>query len=194
MTPVGQSGKVFVVSAPSGGGKGTILAKVFEQDDGLRAAISATTRESRKGEVDGEHYNFVSEDEFRRWIEEDRFAEWATVHGEYYGTLKSELSEILGSGHDAVLELDVQGMQSISGGRDDVVSIFIVPPSMEVLENRLRERGDMDEAQLGLRLGNAVEEIAASEEYDYTVLNDDLDKAVAEFLAILKTARSTQQT
>ena len=177
------------MSSPSGGGKGTILDKVFERRGRLRHAVSATTRAPRAGEVDGRHYYFLSTGEFEQWKTEDCFAEWAAVHGEHYGTLKSELSKILESGHDAVLELDVQGMRSISASRDDVVSVFIMPPSFEVLAERLRKRGGLEEGELRLRLKNAEEEIAAAKEYDYIVSNDDLDQAVAAFLAILETER-----
>lgn len=174
-----------MVSAPSGGGKGTILAAAFKRDDRLRYAVSATTRAARPGEVDGRQYTFLSADEFKRWIADDRFAEWAEVHGEYYGTPASELDAILKSGCDPVLELDVQGMRTITQHLDDVISIFIVPPSLEILEQRLRDRGDLTEAQLALRLKNAEEEMAASKEYDYVILNDDLNEAIDAFVAIV---------
>ncbi|MCH8203777.1 MAG: guanylate kinase [Candidatus Hydrogenedentes bacterium] len=180
---------VFVVSSPSGGGKGTILADVFQRDSRLRHAVSATTRSPREGEVDGTHYHFLDTRRFKDWIAEGRFAEWATVHDEYYGTLKSELDDILNSGFDVVLELDVQGMRSISQQRDDVVSIFILPPSIEVLEERLRGRGGLSEENLQRRLKNAEGEIRAKKEYGYTVLNDILEDAVKTFETILSEAR-----
>ena len=184
-----QQGIVFVVSSPSGGGKGTILGVVCKRDSRLRHAVSATTRSPREGEVDGTHYHFLDTQRFKDWSSEGRFAEWATVHGEYYGTLKSELARILDSGCDAVLELDVQGMHAISQQRDDVVSIFIAPPSVEVLEERLRGRGGLSEEELRLRLKNAEEEIKAKKEYDYIVLNDILEEAVKIFESILSEAR-----
>ena len=184
-----QQGIVIVVSSPSGGGKGTILADVFQRDSRLRHAVSATTRSPREDEVDGKHYHFLDTQRFKDWIEEGRFAEWATVHGEYYGTLKSELASILDSGLDVVLELDVQGRSSISQQRDDVVSVFILPPSIEVLEERLRGRGGLSEEELQLRLKNAEEEIAAKKEYDYVVLNDTLEHAIKTFETILSEAR-----
>ena len=184
-----EQGIVFVVSAPSGGGKGSILGDVCERDSRLRHAVSATTRPPREGEVDGTHYHFLDTQRFKDWIAEGRFAEWATVHGEYYGTLKSELAGILESGFDAVLELDVQGMRSISRQRDDVVSIFISPPSVEVLEERLRGRGGLGEEELRLRLKNSEEEMRAKKEYDHIVLNDFLEDAVKVFESILSEAR-----
>lgn len=184
-----EHGIVFVVSSPSGGGKGTILGEVFQRDARLRHAVSATTRTVRKGEIDGRHYYFLSGEQFERWIREGRFVEWATVHGEYYGTLKSEVDSILESGLDVVLELDVQGMRSIAQQRDDIVSIFIMPPSIETLEERLRDRGGLSEEELRLRLKNAEEEIAAKKGYDYVVLNDVLKDAVTAFETILSKAR-----
>ena len=180
---------VFVVSSPSGGGKGTILADVFQRDSRLRHAVSATTRSPREGEVDGTHYHFLDTRRFKDWIAEGRFAEWATVHDEYYGTLKSELDDILNSGFDVVLELDVQGMRSIRQQRDDVVSIFILPPSMEVLEERLRGRGGLSEEDLQRRLKNAEGEMRAKKEYHHIVLNDTLEDAVKTFETILSEAR-----
>ncbi len=182
---------VFVVSAPSGGGKGTILGEVFKRDDFLRHAVSATTRAPRATEVNGQHYHFLSEEQFRQRIADDQFVEWANVHGAHYGTLKSEIERILASGIDVVLELDIQGMRSITQERDDVVTIFILPPSMEVLEERLRNRGGLDEEQLRLRLNNAKEEIAAKKEYDHVILNDALAEAVSAFEAVLNQARES---
>lgn len=180
---------VFVVSSPSGGGKGTILADVFQRDSQLRHAVSATTRPPREGEVDGTHYHFLDTQRFKDWVAEGRFAEWATVHDEYYGTLKSELADLLNSGFDVVLELDVQGMRSISQQLDDVVSIFILPPSMEVLEERLRGRGGLSDENLRRRLKNAEGEMRAKKEYHYIVLNDTLEDAVKTFETILSEAR-----
>ena len=179
-----------MVSAPSGGGKGTILSQAFKRDDSLRYAVSATTREPRPGEIEGRHYIFLSADQFKEWIATNRFAEWAEVHGEFYGTPEQELDDILQSGHDPVLELDVQGMRSMRQQRDDVVSVFIMPPSLEVLEQRLRDRGDVSEEKLRLRLKNAEEEISARKEYDYVILNDDLNEAIDSFVAIVADARA----
>ena len=180
-----------MVSAPSGGGKGTILGEVFKGDALLRHAVSATTRSPRASEADGRDYHFLSEEQFREWIEEGRFAEWAMVHGAYYGTLKKEIEGILGSRLDVVLELDVQGMRSITRERDDVITIFIMPPSIDVLEERVRGRGDVDEEQLRLRLKNAEEEIAARKEYDHVIVNDVLAEAVSAFESALNEARES---
>ena len=184
-----RNGILIVVSAPSGGGKGTILKRAMDADPRLRHAVSATTRAPRVGEIDGHHYHFVDRDTFERWIAQDRFAEWANVHGELYGTLHEELDRLRKSGNDVVLELDVQGMRSMRKMRPDAVTVFIEPPSLELLHARLRRRGDVGDADLALRLRNAEAEIAAKNEYDYRILNDDLDRAVAEFATLVNRSR-----
>lgn len=178
-------GKVYVVSAPSGGGKGTILSRVLDKDPHMRYSVSVTTRRPRKGEIDGKDYLFVDDKRFQRWIDEERFAEWAVVHDERYGTLRMVLDEQVASGCDVLLELDVQGMRSILSQRDDIVSIFITPPSLEILEQRLRKRGGLREAQIRVRLENARGELAVRGEYDHTVVNDDLEEAIRRFEAIV---------
>jgi guanylate kinase len=175
------NGIVLVVSAPSGGGKGTILKRVLANDSRLRHTVSATTRAPRDGEVDGVQYRFVDRATFKQWIDEGQFVEWASVHDEMYGTLHEELDRILAEGGDAVLELDVQGMRSIRALRPETKTIFIEPPSMDVLEQRLRKRGGLTEDALRVRLRNARAEIAAKNEYDRVIVNDDLDRAVSEF-------------
>ncbi len=152
--------------------------------------MSATTRPPRAGEAEGRHYYFVDESTFQSWIEEGRFVEWAEVHGHLYGTLHSELDRLTREGVDVVLELDVQGMRNLCRVRDDVVTIFIEPPSVEVLEARLRDRGGVSEEGLQTRLDNAMDEIAAKNEYDHVILNDDLDRAVADFRQILRNERA----
>jgi guanylate kinase len=188
MSPA-PAGLIIVVSAPSGGGKGTILARVSQADARLRHTVSATTRAPRPGEVEGKHYYFVNRQTFDRWVGEGRFAEWADVHGQRYGTLRAELDRVRGAG-DAVLELDVQGMRSIRAVHPDAVTIFLLPPSMRALEERLRKRGDLSPEALAVRLRNAEAEIAAKNEYTHAIVNDDLDAAVAEFQAILRTERA----
>jgi guanylate kinase len=184
-----RAGLLIVVSAPSGGGKGTILQRVSETDPRLRHTVSATTRPPRPGEVDGKHYYFISRQTFDRWVDEGKFAEWADVHGQRYGTLRAELDRVRGTG-DAVLELDIQGMRTIRTLHADAVTIFLLPPSLQALEERLRNRGDLTPEAFALRLRNAEAEIAAKNEYTYQILNDDLDAAVAEFHGILRNERA----
>ncbi len=188
MSPA-PAGLIIVVSAPSGGGKGTILQRVSQTDPRLRHTVSATTRPPRPDEVEGKQYYFVNRQTFDRWVEEGRFAEWAEVHGDRYGTLRAELERVCGGG-DAVLELDVQGMRSIRSLHPDAITVFLLPPSKEVLEERLRKRGDIGPESLAIRLRNAEAEIAAKNEYTHQIVNDDLDAAVAEFHEILRIARA----
>ena len=182
-------GILFVVSAPSGGGKRSILARVMADDPTLAYSVSATTRSPRPDEIEGESYRFIDTETFREWIKENRFVEWAEVHGQLYGTPKDGLFEKLEDGRDIVLELDVQGMRLIREEYADAVTIFIMPPSFEVLEQRLRGRGDSEEADLVVRLRNAKEEIAAKDEYDFVITNDVLDQAIEQFKELVTQQR-----
>lgn len=181
-------GTIFVVSAPSGGGKGTILEALTNAGATLRYSVSATTRAPRAGEADNVEYRFVDRRQFEEWIGQGLFVEWAEVHGQLYGTLQKELDRQRASGQSVFLELDVQGMRSIKKKFDNVVSIFMVPPSMEVLEQRLRDRGGLDEVELDTRLANAREEMACRDEYDHVIVNDRIEDAVAEFKGIIGAA------
>ena len=178
--------RLFVVSGPSGAGKGTLLAGVREQRPDLGLTVSATTREPRPGERDGVDYHFLSEDEFKRRVAAGDFLEWANVHGHRYGTLRSEVDKNLAVGRSVVLEIDVQGALNVRKVYPDAVLVFIEPPSMEVLEQRLRGRGTEDEASLELRLKDAAGEMALAPHYDERVVNDDLDAAAARLLAVLE--------
>lgn len=187
-------GIIFVLSSPSGGGKGSILRRAFAKDRRLCYAVSATTRKPREGEVDGKDYVFATDEQFDKWLEDDRFIEWAEVHGRRYGTLKDQLNKQLQSGSDVVLELDVQGMRSLKTLGYDVVSIFIAPPSLDELERRIRERGGIPEDEIQRRMETAKAEMAVRHEYDHIILNDNLDEAVAEFEAIVAKARNARDT
>lgn len=184
---------MWVISAPSGGGKGAILARVRERDPRLKLAVSATTRRPRPDEQDGRDYYFMSREQFARWVAEGRFAEWAEVHGNLYGTLKSELDALTADGGDVVLEIDVQGMRSMKNLRDDVVSVFIMPPTLEELKRRIEKRGDVPPEDARLRLRNAVDEMEVGKEYDHVIVNDDLDQAVARLEAIIRARRESRE-
>ena len=184
-------GTILIVSAPSGGGKGTILGQIMAEDDRVVHSVSATTRQPRVNEVHGTHYWFTTPEEFKQWIAEDKFFEWAEVHGNYYGTLNEEIEKHVISGHDVMMELDIQGMRSVKAARPEVKSLFIMPPSLEVLEARLRKRNDLDEEELQMRLQNAHDEMNARDEYDFVIINDSLDQAISECKAILKTLRQS---
>jgi len=180
---------VFVVSAPSGAGKHTILKRMLAHDPDLTYSISATTRKPRPGEQDGREYYFLERAEFERRVAAGEFAEWAEVHGNLYGTLRSELERIRATGKDALLELDVQGMRNVKRMGVRPVTVFIMAPSFEELEQRLRARGTDSDEVIAVRLNNARNEVAAKDEFDHVIVNVDIRDAVAELDAIVKKAR-----
>ena len=184
-----KSGRIFVVSAPSGAGKHTILKRTLAHDPNLTYSISATTRKPRAGEQDGREYYFLERPVFEQRVSAGEFAEWAEVHGNLYGTLRSELDRIVSSGKDALMELDVQGMRNVKDLGIDAVTVFIMAPSLEELEQRLRARGTDNEEVIALRLKNAIKEIASRREYDHVIVNVDIRDAVAELEAIIRAAR-----
>ncbi len=173
-----RKGTLFVLSGPSGAGKGTIRARVFEALDGLSYSVSCTTRAPREGERDGVDYRFITPEDFAARIAAGDFLEWADVHRHRYGTLKSDVEKVLNEGKDMFLEIDVQGALQVKKKMPEAVTLFVVPPSIEVLEERLRGRHTEGEAELRLRLRNAVEEMKQRDLYDFVVVNDSLDEAV----------------
>ena len=175
-----------MISGPSGAGKGTLVSRIREQHPALGLTVSATTREPRPGEVDGESYYFLSDDEFARRVDADEFVEWAEVHGHRYGTLLSEVTSNLDAGRSLILEIDVQGAFQVKKRFPDAILIFIMPPSLEVLAERLSARGTETEESLSLRLANAKAEIELAPRYDDVVVNDDLDDATAELLQVIQ--------
>ncbi len=182
-------GSLFVISAPSGSGKTTVCHRVLESMPDLAYSISHTTRPPRYGEKDGVDYFFVSEDEFLRMRKRGDFLEWALVHNNYYGTARSQISDCLGSGKDVLLDIDVQGARQVRDQLSEAILIFILPPSWEVLEERLRKRQSDDEETLKLRIANARSEVRTVREYDYIIINDDLDEAVRNLTAIVQAER-----
>lgn len=178
--------KLFVVSGPSGAGKGTLVARVRDLRPDLGLTVSATTRAPRKGEVDGVSYYFLTKDEFQRRVANDEFVEWAEVHGNCYGTLVSEVEKKLSSGTSLILEIDVQGALQVRKRFPDAVLVFIKPPSLEVLEQRLRDRGSESPDSLRLRMADATEELKLASRYDDVIVNDDLEHATSDLLYVLE--------
>lgn len=181
-----EKGLLVVISAPSGGGKGTILKELFAQNENLRLSVSATTRAPRPGGEHGKQYYFLSREEFEALIAQGRMLEHAEYVGNYYGTPRDPVEEWLSQGRDVVLEIEVQGGAQVKKLMPECVSIFILPPSMKVLGERLRGRGTETEETVQKRLATARREIPQAREYDYLVFNDRLEDAVEEILAILR--------
>lgn len=179
-------GLLVVISSPSGGGKTTICDRLREQNPSYQYSVSVTTRPRREVEVDGQHYCFVSQEEFRRLIKEGKFAEWARVHDHYYGTSQAFIDKILKNQQTSLFDLDIQGGLHLKEAYPQSVLIFILPPSMEVLETRLRSRKTDDHQIIQTRLENATAELKYWPQYDYVVINDHLDAAVKKVKAIIE--------
>lgn len=189
MTAAKFLGTLFVVSAPSGAGKTSLLAAVTGVDSCLRVSISHTTRPMRPGEQDGVNYHFVSHDDFERMIGEAAFLEHAQVFDNYYGTSGHWVDEQLAQGHDVILEIDWQGAQQVRGLRPDAVSVFIAPPSRAALRERLTGRGQDSDEVIERRLREAAEECSHYAEYDYLIINDDFEQARDDLLAVFRAQR-----
>lgn len=187
--PLLRRGLLYILSSPSGAGKTTISRMLLDQDDGIGLSVSATTRPRRDGEVEGRDYYFVDDAEFDRRVATGEFLEWANVFGYRYGTLRSEVHRQIEGGRDVLLDIDWQGTQQLKQVDPDIVRVFILPPSMEELERRLRARGtDRDDVIAG-RMARAATEISHWAEYDYVLINDDAEKCRSLVHNILKAER-----
>ncbi|MFO1405986.1 MAG: guanylate kinase [Steroidobacteraceae bacterium] len=182
----GRRGRLFVVAAPSGAGKTSLVRALMERERGLRFSVSYTTRPQRPNEVDGRDYHFVTRGQFDRMVDEGRFLEHATVFGNSYGTGRDQVEESLAAGQDLVLEIDWQGARQIRAALPECHSIFILPPSRAELERRLRGRGTDDEAVIRRRLGEAADDMTHWREFDYVVVNDDFGQALDLLAAIVQ--------
>ncbi len=182
-------GLLIVISGASGTGKGTICKKLLAKSPGIAYSISATTRKPRPGEVDGREYYFLSVDEFKAWIAEGKFLEYAEVYGNFYGTPLNKIEERLKRGEDILLEIDVQGALNVKKKCPEGIYIFLLPPSLEELKRRIEGRGTENPESLTRRLQNAVAEIQIGLQYDYVVVNDTIDNAAAQIEAILTAER-----
>ncbi len=183
-----RKGRLIVISGPSGVGKGTVVKTLMDRDPRVRLSVSATTRPMRPSETDGVQYHFVSHEEFERMIEADAFLEHAQYVGNRYGTPEKAVDEMLEQGFDVVLEIEVQGGVQVMNRRPDAITIFIAAPSFEELARRLRGRGDTDEEKVQMRLQQARMEYLVAPQYQYIVVNDELEDAVDDVQAILRSA------
>jgi guanylate kinase len=189
VNPLKRRGLLFVLSSPSGAGKSTIARMILEADDGIGLSVSATTRPIRPGEVDGEDYHFVTADAFEQMVNDGRFLEWANVFGHRYGTLKSEVIKQIENGRDVLLDIDWQGTQQLKQVDPDIVRVFILPPSMEELERRLRTRKTDSDQVIASRMARAAAEISHWAEYDYVFINDNAEHCRKLVHTVLKAER-----
>jgi len=187
-----KTGQLYVVSAPSGAGKTSLVSKLLDQDSKIQVSVSHTTRNPRPGEVNGTNYNFVSVDEFEKLIGDAGFLEHAKVFNNYYGTSQKWVDEKLAQGTDIILEIDWQGAQQVRQHYPDVISIFILPPSREELRNRLANRGQDSDTVIEERMAQAQSESSHYPEYDYLVINDNFDQALSDLASIFVAQRLSQ--
>lgn len=192
-----RRGLMLVLSSPSGAGKTTISRALLDGDNALELSVSATTRAPREGEIDGEHYHFISDDRFRTLIDEDGLLEWANVFNNAYGTPRAAIEKALSEGRDVLFDIDWQGTQQLRQKMpQDLVSVFVLPPSLAALETRLKSRqqmtGETDE-QVAYRLSKAPAEVSHWAEYDFIIVNSDIEQSVAQVRAILTAERQRRE-
>ena len=181
--------KLYVISGSSGVGKGTVLKRFLEKNPDFMLSVSCTTRTPREGEIDGVNYFFLSKDEFKNCIDNDKFLEWAEFAGNFYGTKKKFINQCLNEGKNIILEIDTQGALMVKKQMPEAVLIFICPPSLETLENRLRGRHTEDEETIQKRLKEVKEELKRAENFDYKIVNDNLENTVSELEKIISGER-----
>jgi guanylate kinase len=184
-----SKGKLLIVAGPSGAGKATLVRALLAADSRVQLSVSFTSRAPRDGEVEGRDYHFVSREQFLAMVNHGDFLEHAEVHGNLYGTSQSWITEAMAAGQDILLEIDVQGAQQVRRSFPEAVGIFILPPSAEILEQRLRGRGTDSEEAIVRRLANARGEIAQVSSFDYVIINEHIDLAVRDIVGIVRAER-----
>ena len=189
-----KAGRLFLVTAPSGAGKSSLVAALLKADPTVHLSISHTTRAPRPGEVDGSEYHFVTVETFEAMKEDNAFLEWAYVHGNYYGTSKKWIESELSVGHDVLLEIDWQGALQVKRLFPDVVGVFILPPSVEALRERLNKRATDAPEVIARRLAGAGAEMVHAGQFDYVIINDDFERAKEDLIAIVRASRLSFKT
>ncbi|HEY0407885.1 MAG TPA: guanylate kinase [Pyrinomonadaceae bacterium] len=190
---VSARGMLVVVSSPSGGGKGTLIRRVLKSVPDLGYSVSFTTRPARAGEIHGQHYFFVSPIEFEKMVGAGEFLEWAYVHGNRYGTSRTQVARELAEGRDIILEIDVQGASNVRQLEINAIGVFILPPSFPVLRARLIARGSENPADLAVRLRNARGEVERYREFEYVIINDDAERAAKQLASIIYAERARRE-
>lgn len=185
-----RKGNLFVLTGPSGAGKGTVLSRLMQRDDNLYFSISATTRAPREMEVHGTHYFFLTREAFEEKIKQKAFLEYAQYVDQYYGTLEAQVEEQLQKGRDVILEIEVQGAEQVKRARPDAILLFIAPPSIEELERRLRGRGTEDEDKIRKRMETAKTELSEQDTFDHIIVNREIEQAVCDVEAIIHSYRN----
>ncbi len=184
-----EKGDLFIISAPSGAGKSTLCNRLISMVPNIAFSVSHTTRPPRQGEKNGRDYFFVSQEQFTELVAQDAFLEWARVHGHMYGTSRKHVMELLSNGIDVILDIDVQGATQVKAKFPSAVTIFILPPSWDILEERLMKRKSEDRHAIAVRLRNALDEMEEVANYEYTVVNDRLEDALDELVSIVTATR-----
>lgn len=184
-----RTGMLLIISGPSGTGKGTLLEKLMQVDPSFRFSCSVTTRAPRPGEINGVHYHFITVEEYNRLLEENAFLEHAAVHGNFYGTLRKPIEDMMAEGHNVLLDIDTQGALNVMENAKDYVSLFILPPSWSELRRRLEARKTDAHDAIERRLANAREEVKLVDRYQYSIINDELDTAFVQLQQIIESEK-----